>query len=109
MTSTITFNVGAPTFGMWLALRNEGSAQNLTEGEQSSRHYDVSRADASPFWNGASPEPSIILKANYLLKPSSKTFNVGAPTFSPLSVAPASCRPVNPLPRRQRYSTAVSQ
>jgi hypothetical protein len=67
MTSSNTFNVGAPTFGVR---------------EQSSRFYDVSRIAAFPFWNHAPVDPSMTLKTNYLVKPSSNTLNVGAPTFS---------------------------
>ena len=68
MTSSITFNVGAPTFGVR---------------EQSSRFCGASHAIHSPFWNDAPPRPSMNLKTNYLVKPSSNTFNVGAPTLRP--------------------------
>jgi hypothetical protein len=66
MTSSVTFNVGAPTFGV---------------PEQRSRFYGPSLATQFPFWNDALDEPSISLKTNYLVKPSSNTLNVGAPTF----------------------------
>jgi hypothetical protein len=66
MTSSITFNVGAPTFGVrWLCHRSCG----------------VSHATNFPFWNDAAIESSIPLKTKSFHKPSSNTFNVGAPTF----------------------------
>jgi hypothetical protein len=64
--SSITFNVGAPTFGVrWLCHRFCG----------------VTRTTAFPIWNGVSCERSMNLKTSYLVKPSSNTLNVGAPTL----------------------------
>jgi hypothetical protein len=82
--SSNTFNVGAPTFGVR---------------EQSSRFYGVSRSNVFPFWNGVPNDLAMILKTNCLLKPSSNTLNVGAPTFSPKSESrggftPPSSRPM---------------
>jgi hypothetical protein len=76
-TSSITFNVGAPTFGVRFTLAREG--------EQSYRFYCVSPTTGFPKWNNTPAMPSMILKTNYLVKPSSNTLNVGAPTFSPTS------------------------
>jgi hypothetical protein len=75
MTSSNTFNVGAPTFGVRFTLTKEG--------ERSSRFYGVSPAGAVPFWNDAKIKSPMILKTISLQKPSSNTLNVGAPTFSP--------------------------
>jgi hypothetical protein len=66
MTSSITFNVGALTFGVR---------------EQSSRFYGVSHAKAFPIWNATSIDHSMKLKTKSFHKPSSNTLNVGAPTF----------------------------
>jgi hypothetical protein len=100
MTSSITCNVGAPTFGVRLTLTKEG--------EQGSQYSGVSRAFTFAFWNGASLEPSINLKTNYSIKPSSNTLDVGAPTFSLHPEAPAS-RQAYASPRWRRYQLAVSQ
>jgi hypothetical protein len=66
MTSSDTFNVGAPTFGVR---------------EQRSRFCGVSYSTAFPFWNDGITHSSMPLKTNSFHKPSSNTFNVGAPTF----------------------------
>ena len=66
MTSSITFNVGAPTFGVQ---------------EQNSRFYGVNHTTEFPKWNDAKINSPMILKTKYLAKPSSNTLNVGAPTF----------------------------
>jgi len=100
-TSSITFNVGAPTFGVRLALTKEG--------EQSSRFYGVSPAKAVPFWNDAKISSPMILKTISLQKPSSNTLNVGAPTFFTAELAPASCRQACTPPRWRRYQPAVPQ
>jgi hypothetical protein len=89
-TSSITFNVGAPTFGMRQLCR---------------RFYDVSRATRFPKWNSAFAMPSMNLKTNYLAKPSSNTLNVGAPTFSPTSACRGGFRP----PSSRRAERAVSK
>jgi len=72
--SSITFNVGAPTFGVRLALTKEG--------EQGSRFYGATSVKRFPNWNDSSFEFSMTLATNALHKPSSNTLNVGAPTFS---------------------------
>jgi hypothetical protein len=74
MTSRITFNVGAPTFGVWFTLSSEG--------QLCCRFCDASHATHFPFWNDASIESPMPLKTKSFHKPSSNTFNVGAPTFS---------------------------
>jgi hypothetical protein len=66
MTSSNTFNVGAPTFGVR---------------EQSSRFYGARHTTAFPFWNDTSANRTMNLKTNQLVKPSSNTLNVGAPTL----------------------------
>jgi hypothetical protein len=73
MTSSITFNVGAPTFGVRFTLSSEGQLCH--------RFYYLSHSTAFPNWNGSPARPSMALKTNYLVKPSSNTLNVGAPTF----------------------------
>jgi hypothetical protein len=67
MTSSITFNVGAPTFGVR---------------KQSFRFCGVSPTAPFPNWNRGPVAARMSLKTNYLVKPSSNTLNVGAPTFS---------------------------
>jgi hypothetical protein len=90
MTSSVTFNVGAPTFGVrWLY----------------HRFYDPSHSTAFPNWNDSPGRPSMTLKTNYLVKPSSNTLNVGAPTFSPFSA----CRGGFAPPSFRRSDPAVSQ
>jgi hypothetical protein len=71
--SSITFNVGAPTFGVR---------------QICCRFCGVSYITTFPNWNGAPGHPPITLKTNSFEKPSSNTLNVGAPTFSRSS----SCR-----------------
>src|SRR4029077_2594576 len=78
--SSITCNVGAPTFGVRLALAKEG--------EQRCGFCGESRTTVFPNWNGGPFDASMNLKTNYLAKPSSNTLNVGAPTFS----LPSACR-----------------
>jgi hypothetical protein len=70
MTSSNTLNVGAPTFGVR---------------EQSSRFYGVNHTTEFPKWNDAKIKSPMILKTNYLPKPSSNTLNVGAPTLPPVA------------------------
>ena len=72
-TSSITFNVGAPTFGVRFTLSSEGRLCR--------RFCAVSHPNAFPFWNDASGDRSMNLITNPLYKPSSNTLNVGAPTF----------------------------
>jgi hypothetical protein len=92
--SSITFNVGAPTFGGWRLC---------------CRLYGVIRATQFPFWNGTSMKFLMILKTKSLHKPSSNTLNVGAPTFFNLRVTPAYCRQACMPPRWRRYQPAVPQ
>ena len=76
-TSSITFNVGAPTFGVRFTLSSEG---------QLCHHFcDLSHSIVFPNWNDSPPRPSMTLKTNSLVKPSSNTLNVGAPTFQPVA------------------------
>ncbi|HET7108993.1 MAG TPA: hypothetical protein VFI38_19420 [Candidatus Acidoferrum sp.] len=98
--SSITFNVGAPTFGERFTLSSEG--------QQSFHFCGVSRSTEFPIWNDASSRLSMNLKTNHLVKPSSNTLNVGAPTFLP-EAAPASCRQATTPPGWRRYEAAVSQ
>jgi hypothetical protein len=97
MTSSITFNVGAPTFGVRFTLSHKGQLW--------CRFYGAGHATAFPNWNDAPVGSSMNLKANYLVKPSSNTFSVGAPTFSPTSACeggytPPSSRPIEPAVSR---------
>jgi hypothetical protein len=71
--SSITFNVGAPTFGVWFTLSSEGQLCCRFSGESNITPF--------PNWNGAPGHPPINLKTNAFEKPSSNTLNVGAPTF----------------------------
>ena len=73
MTSSNTFNVGAPTFGVR---------------ELCSRFHRVSLMDGPDHSNAFSENAHNSLKIKFLHKPSSNTLNVGAPTFSP----PFRCR-----------------
>jgi hypothetical protein len=77
MTSSITFNIGAPTFGVR---------------EQSSRFYGVNHTTEFPKWNDAKINSPMIQKTNHLVKPSSNTLNVGVPTFSVKVLALADSR-----------------
>jgi hypothetical protein len=88
--SSITFNVGAPTFGVR---------------EQSSRFYGASHITDFPFWNDPRVYPSMNLKTISLHKPSSNTLNVGAPTFSSASA----CRDGFTPPSSRHAEPPVSQ
>jgi hypothetical protein len=73
MTSSITFNVGAPTFP---------TVAHPFRGEDFHYIGKSIRTAPFPFWNDAIPKILIALKTKSLEKPSSITLNVGAPTFS---------------------------
>jgi hypothetical protein len=73
MTSSITFNVGAPTFL---------TVAHPFRGEEFHCVDTSIQAAPFPFWNDALPKILIALKTKSLGKPSSITLNVGAPTFS---------------------------
>jgi hypothetical protein len=109
--SSFTFNVGAPTF----FIGQIGPLGNP-------KTFATPRGDSNAFLTfGCSP-----LKVKLLQQPSSKTLNVGAPTFSPCRgglrarqagfippypffVAPASSRPASSPPRWRRFNPVVSQ
>jgi hypothetical protein len=76
--SSNTFNVGAPTFGAR---------------EQSSRFCNVILVAQFPNWNDTPGHPPMNLETNSLVKPSSNTLNVGAPTFSPYGMCRGGFRP----------------
>jgi hypothetical protein len=97
MTSSITFNVGAPTFGVRFTLSHEGQLWR--------RFYGAGHVTAFPNWNDAPVASSMNLKTNYWVRPSSNTLNVGAPTFFPTSAyrggyTPPSSRPIEPAVSR---------
>jgi hypothetical protein len=71
--SSITFNVGAPTFRM---------VGQPFRGEEFHYASKPVRKESFPFWNDASTIFTMPLKTNFLHKPSSNTLNVGGPTFS---------------------------
>jgi hypothetical protein len=96
ITSSITFNVGAPTVGMR---------------QLCCRYYGASPTTDLPKWDNTSAMSSMILKTDYLVKPSSNTLNVGAPTFSPATpcrggFTPPSSLSTAPLSRRHRRFAA---
>jgi hypothetical protein len=70
--SSNTFNVGAPTFS---------TVAHPFRGEDFHYTGTPTRTAPFPFWNDSLDLLSMILKTNHLVKPSSNTLNVGAPTF----------------------------
>jgi hypothetical protein len=94
--SSITFNVGAPTFA---------TVARPFRGEGFLGISESTRTMLFPFWNDAPRDLSMTLKTTHLAKPSSNTLNVGAPTFNFASACGDGFTP----PSSRRAESAVSK